>query len=71
MLQYYATRQKMKDIGREGELEAINKNALQIAKEVARANGKLFAGGLCNTNIYNADDPQTFDTCSAIFEVSN
>ncbi|KAF6035747.1 hypothetical protein EB796_005946 [Bugula neritina] len=43
---YYAHREKMRDVGREDELETINRKALQIAKEVARENNKLFAGGL-------------------------
>src|SRR5881394_1537859 len=39
---YYAHREKMKMVGREGDLERINRQALQIAKKVARDTGTLF-----------------------------
>ena len=69
-MQYYAHRQKMKDIGREDELEAINKTALSIAKDVARKNDKFFAGGLCNSNLWDPDNQETIDACVAMFTVS-
>ena len=46
----------MKQIGREGDLEKINRTALQIAREAADKHGKLFAGGICNTNLYLPGD---------------
>jgi len=64
---YYAHRQKMKDIGREDELEKINKTALSIAKEVARKNNKFFAGGLCNSNLWDPNNQETIDACVAMF----
>lgn len=42
----------MRQIGREDELENINRTALRIAREVADEKKLLFAGGTCNTNIY-------------------
>src|ERR1700756_2216381 len=36
---YYAHREKLRVIGREGDLERINKQALKIAKEVAAEHG--------------------------------
>ena len=42
----------MRQIGREDELENINKTALRIARDVAQEKNLLFAGGTCNTNIY-------------------
>lgn len=60
----------MKEIGRENDLEDINKTALRIAKEVARKNDKFFAGGLCNSNIYDPEHPETVQQCEAMFEVS-
>src|SRR5215472_5929049 len=45
---YYAHREKLRIIGREGDLEAINKQALAIAKKVAAETGTLFAGDICN-----------------------
>lgn len=60
----------MKDIGREDDLEPINRKALEIAGGVARENSKLFAGGLCNSNIYDPANPDTLAECEAMFTVS-
>jgi betaine-homocysteine S-methyltransferase len=65
---YYAHREKLKVIGRESDLEEMNRQALGIAREVARSTGSLFAGNICNTNVYEADDPSTHDTVRDIFE---
>src|SRR5205085_10717954 len=51
---YYAHREKLRIVGREAQLEAMNRQALRIAKKVADETGTLFAGDLCNTNIYDA-----------------
>ncbi len=53
---YYAHREKLRIIGKEHLLEALNRQALRIAKEVAAEHGSLFAGDICNTNIYVGDD---------------
>src|SRR5437763_15607488 len=50
---YYAHREKMKIIGREHDLERINRQALAIAKTVADDTGTLLAGNICNTSIYD------------------
>ncbi len=55
-LTYYAHREKMRLIGREDELEPMNRQALRIAKDVAAETGALVAGNICNTNIYDPDD---------------
>jgi len=53
---YYAHREKMRLVGKEHLLEQINRQALAIAKEVADETGALFAGDICNTNVFVADD---------------
>ncbi|MBW3632982.1 MAG: homocysteine S-methyltransferase family protein [Chloroflexi bacterium] len=53
---YYAHREKLRLIGKEHLLEEMNRQALAIAKEVAQENGALFAGNICNTNIFVGDD---------------
>src|SRR2546425_7994225 len=53
---YYAHREKLRLIGKEHLLEDLNRQALAIAKEVARASGTLFAGDICNTNVFVGDD---------------
>jgi betaine-homocysteine S-methyltransferase len=53
---YYAHREKMRLIDKEHLLEEINRQALAIAKEVARDTGTLLAGDICNTNVFLPDD---------------
>src|SRR5207248_11790465 len=55
-LTYYAHREKLRVIGKEHLLEALNRQALAIAKEVATESGALFAGDICNTNVFVPDD---------------
>src|SRR6202521_71702 len=55
-LTYYVHREKLRVIGREKDLVPMNRTALRIAKSVARKTGTLFAGDLCNTNIYDPTD---------------
>jgi betaine-homocysteine S-methyltransferase len=63
---YYAHREKLRLIGKEGLLEQINRQALELAREVARESGALFAGDLCNTNVLTGEDSR--DTVRAMFE---
>lgn len=49
----------------------MNRRALQIAREVAQKNGKLFAGGLSNSTIYNPDDKEVHKQVEAMFEVNS
>lgn len=53
---YYAHREKLRLIGKEDLLEAINRQALSLAAEVARESGALLAGDICNTNVYTGDE---------------
>src|SRR6185503_19850641 len=54
---YYAHREKMRVVGNEGPLEDLNRNALGLAKEVAVETAALFAGDICNTNVFDPADP--------------
>ena len=65
---YYAHRQKLKVIGREGILEEMNRQALRIARDVADRHGCLMAGDICNTNAYEAEDKSTHAAVRAMFE---
>jgi betaine-homocysteine S-methyltransferase len=67
-LTYYAHREKLRVIGREGDLEPINRQALAIAKQVADETGTLFAGDICNTNVYDPADPASHKAVRAMFE---
>src|SRR6202011_5161378 len=52
-LTYYAHREKLKDIGREDDLEAMNRQAVRLANEVAGEGDALVAGNICNTWAYD------------------
>ena len=57
-LTYYAHREKLKDVGRDGDLEEMNRQAVRIANEIAAEGGALVAGNICNTWSFDPDDPQ-------------
>ncbi len=65
---YYAHREKLRLIGKEGELEGINRQALAIAAEVARRTGSLLAGDICNTNVYDPADRASEAAVRSMFE---
>jgi betaine-homocysteine S-methyltransferase len=67
-LTYYAHREKLRVIGREGDLEPINRRALELAKTVAQENAALFAGDICNTNVFDPADPSSRKAVRAMFE---
>ena len=67
-LTYYVHREKLRIIGREKDLAPMNRAALRIAKSVARRTGTLFAGDLCNTNIYDPSDPKSIREAERIFD---
>ena len=64
---YYAHREKLAVIGREGDLEPMNRQALRIAKEVGAEHDSLVAGNICNTNVYDPDDPATHKVVRDMF----
>jgi methionine synthase I (cobalamin-dependent) len=67
-LQYYTHREKMRQIGREDDLEKINRIALKMAREVADDTNTLMAGGVSNTNIYVEGDKESERKIRAMFE---
>jgi betaine-homocysteine S-methyltransferase len=64
---YYGHREKLRVIGKENLLEPLNRDALTLAMDVARATGTLGAGNLCNTNAY-APDAESARTVRAMFD---
>jgi betaine-homocysteine S-methyltransferase len=64
---YYAHREKLRLIGREGDLEYLNREALRLAREVATEAGALMAGNLSNTNVWTSDGGAR-ETVRAMFE---
>lgn len=67
-LTYYAHREKLRIIGREGDLERINRAALAIAREIAGESGALVAGNICNTNVFDPADRASHDAVRSMFE---
>ncbi|KAI6179856.1 Homocysteine methyltransferase [Aphelenchoides besseyi] len=61
---YYAHRDKLRVIGRENDLEPLNRQALKIAKEVAQEAKEtkgldvLVAGNICNTWVYDHNNAE-------------
>lgn len=57
---YYAHKEKLRMISKEANLEDINRTAIRIAKEANNEVGggqALIAGNICNTNIYEPNNP--------------
>jgi betaine-homocysteine S-methyltransferase len=67
-LTYYVHREKLRVIGREADLKPMNTTALAIAKKVARETATLFAGDICNTNIYQPGEKAALKEVARIFE---
>ncbi len=65
---YYAHREKLRVIGREGALEEMNRTALRLAREAAEEGGTLFAGNVCNSNIYVDGDAESARQVRAMFD---
>ena len=65
---YYGHRAKLRLIGREKDLEPMNRRALKIGKKVAKDTGALLAGNICNTTTYVADDPATHKASRKMFD---
>jgi betaine-homocysteine S-methyltransferase len=66
-LTYYAHRDKLRVVGRETDLEGLNRQALAIAREVAEDSGALLAGDISNTNVF-AEDESAGAAVRAMFE---
>src|SRR5438477_11631544 len=55
---YYGHREKLRTIGREDDLEPLNRQALRLAKEIA-GDDALVAGNICNTWVYDPEAPES------------
>src|SRR5262245_41005712 len=65
---YYAHREKLGVIGKAELVEPMNRDALAIAKSVARETGTLLAGNLSNTNVCVPGEPETHEAARAMFD---
>lgn len=69
IFQYYGHREKLRTIGREGDLEKLQRNALAIAREIADETSTLMAGNLCNTGIFSTEDKSSHVAAREMFRV--
>ena len=60
----------MRSIGREDDLERLNRQALHLAREVADENGCLMAGNLCNSAIYSIKNEESHKAAKEMFKVT-
>jgi methionine synthase I (cobalamin-dependent) len=65
---YYGHREKLRLVGKEHLLERLNRDALDLAREVADESGALFAGDLSNTNVFTDDDDESANAVRRMFE---
>ncbi len=66
-LTYYAHREKLRQVGREGDLEAMNRQAVKLARDVAAEGDAVVAGNVCNTWAYDPADPATARAVRAMY----
>lgn len=52
-LTYYADREKLKTVGRENDLEQLNRQAVRLARQAASEGDALVAGNIANTWVYD------------------
>jgi methionine synthase I (cobalamin-dependent) len=60
----------LRSIGREDDLERMNKAALRMAREVADETGTLMAGNINGTGVYSVDDKDSHTYARDMFTVS-
>ncbi|XP_045162274.2 betaine--homocysteine S-methyltransferase 1-like [Mercenaria mercenaria] len=65
---YYAHREKLRLVGRENDLERINRTALRLAREVADEYGCLMAGNICNSAVYVTGDKESHIITEGMFK---
>ena len=58
----------MAQVGYQDKTEEVNRLALHLARDVAQKTGRLFAGGICNTNIYKPGDKETNTKIRKMFD---
>ena len=56
-------------VGRECDLERMNREALRIARAVADETGTLMAGNICNSTVYQRGNPQAIKEAENMFKV--
>lgn len=67
-LTYYAHRSKLRIVGRERDLETLNRQALRLAKKAAQEYDTLVAGNICNTWTYSPTDRKSHTQVAKMYQ---
>ncbi|XP_035682715.1 betaine--homocysteine S-methyltransferase 1-like [Branchiostoma floridae] len=67
-LTHYAHREKMRIIGREADLERMNRTALRLARKVADDTGTLMAGNICKLNLFDPNNSGWKEKAEVMFK---
>lgn len=65
---FYASDDKLATVGLQGKVDEINRNAVQVARNVAAEGDALVAGNLSLTWAYDPEDPASADHVRALFD---
>ncbi len=65
---FYASDDKLATVGLQGKVDEINRNAVQVARQVASEGDALVAGNLSLTWAYHPDDSASADHVRALFD---
>lgn len=65
---FYASDDKLATVGLHGKVDEINRNAVQVARNVAAEGDALVAGNLSLTWAYDPGDPASTDHVRALFD---
>ena len=65
---FYASDDKLATVGLADKVDDINRNAVQIARQVASEGDALVAGNLCLTWAYDPEDAASHDHVRALFD---
>ena len=67
-LTFYASEEKLRTVGLGGQVDAINRAAVEVARSVAKGSDVLVAGNLSLTWAYDPADPASADRVRALFD---
>jgi betaine-homocysteine S-methyltransferase len=65
---FYASEDKLETVGLQGKVDDINRNAVQVARQVAAEADALVAGNLSLTWAFDPADPASTDHVRALFD---